>query len=155
MKSLAKVNLQIKEIESFLELEDKLDAEVSNWSIYKQLEHILIVNKNISAAILKGKEPEERKARTPLSYFVLTTGFIPRGKAKAPKIAEPKSLSQSELKSLLEEVKNNFSKLDNLNLSLVVANHPYFGGLNSKEWLRFLEVHTNHHLKIVRDIIKG
>jgi hypothetical protein len=31
--------------------------------------------------------------------------------------------------------------------------HPYFGKLKLKETIRFLEIHTQHHLDIIRDII--
>jgi hypothetical protein len=30
--------------------------------------------------------------------------------------------------------------------------HPYFGGLTPVQTLRFLVVHTGHHLRIVADI---
>jgi hypothetical protein len=32
--------------------------------------------------------------------------------------------------------------------------HPVYGQLNKKQTKRLLEVHTRHHLKIVRDILK-
>ena len=33
--------------------------------------------------------------------------------------------------------------------------HPYFGALDISEWMRFMDVHHRHHLKIVRDIRKA
>jgi hypothetical protein len=31
-------------------------------------------------------------------------------------------------------------------------NHFVFGGLSPMQWLRTMDVHTRHHLKIIRDI---
>ena len=61
-------------------------------------------------------------------------------------------------------------KAENLNNQLQTANnhiailndspegvyfkHFIFGMLSKKQTLRFLEMHTKHHLKIVRDILK-
>ena len=33
--------------------------------------------------------------------------------------------------------------------------HPYLGKLKKKDTIRFLEIHTNHHLKIIDDILKS
>ena len=155
---LNKINQQLEKIYSIVEGGDKFEKEISNWSVYKQLEHILITKKKVTKAIIEKQQVEEKKPRTFISYIVLTIGYLPRGKAKVPKIVEPKGVSQNELRNLLNDTKANLSKLDNIdykNIDSVVENHPYFGGLNSKEWLRFLEVHTNHHLKIIRDIEKS
>jgi hypothetical protein len=32
--------------------------------------------------------------------------------------------------------------------------HPIFGDLNTGQTFKFLGVHTNHHLKIIKDILK-
>jgi len=154
MKKLRKINAQLDKINSLLKSEDKFNKDISNWSSYKQLEHILIVKKNLTELIIKNKEPEEKKPRTFLSYVVLIFGHIPRGKAKAPSIVEPQGVAQKELEKLLDEVKESIEGIreGKYQADLVVMNHPYFGGLTSSECLRFLEVHTNHHLKIINDI---
>ncbi len=36
----------------------------------------------------------------------------------------------------------------------VYFNHHVFGMLTKKQTLRFLEIHTKYHLKIVNDILK-
>jgi hypothetical protein len=33
--------------------------------------------------------------------------------------------------------------------------HPYFGDLKKKQTILFLEIHTQHHLEIIEDIISN
>lgn len=151
-----KIKNQLDRLESLIARGDEKNELVSNWSIYQQVEHILIATNNVAKMILAGEEPKEVKKRTLLGYIVLTFGVIPRGKAQAPKMSIPKGVLQSELLDLFKESKKGIEEVEKLGKKidscLVVGNHPYFGGLNTKEWLRFIEVHTNHHLKIIDDI---
>ena len=50
--------------------------------------------------------------------------------------------AQEALKSINQESKNKFFK------------HPLFGDLKRDKALKFLKIHTNHHLKIIQDIKK-
>ena len=36
-----------------------------------------------------------------------------------------------------------------------VAPHPALGSFTPAQWLRFIDIHTHHHFKIIRDIKKG
>lgn len=32
------------------------------------------------------------------------------------------------------------------------SSHPYFGSFSTRQWIRFVRVHTDHHLRIIEDI---
>jgi hypothetical protein len=86
--------------------------------------------------------------------MVFISGKIPRGKAKAPKVVIPTQVAtQEELIAKLEAAQNNISKLDSFSENQFF-NHPYFKDLNVKQAKKFLTIHTNHHLKIIEDILK-
>ena len=45
-------------------------------------------------------------------------------------------------------------KLDKIAAATGLAGHPMLGGFTSSQWMRFMEIHTKHHLKIIEDIRK-
>lgn len=156
MSSIVALVEQSKEIEMYIAREDKANPEISKWSMYRQCEHVLLVNTQVLEMIAKGDTPLEKRSRSLLSYLTLTFGFIPRGRADAPDYVLPKNIGRDELFALLNKLRNqliDIEKLKELRSKDVVGNHPYFGGLNRIEWLRFIEVHTKHHLKIIREIL--
>jgi hypothetical protein len=87
-----------------------------------------------------------------LLIFIL--GKIPRGKAKAPQIVFPKTtIDQPSLQEHINKSRNSLKELESVSNNHYFE-HPYLGKLKKKETLRFLEIHTNHHWKIIEDIIK-
>ena len=56
-------------------------------------------------------------------------------------------------KSVITDDNGKF-KLENISKDHYFE-HPFFGKIKRKETIRFLEIHTNHHLKIIDDILKS
>jgi hypothetical protein len=144
---------QLIDIENYIPLAEKINTTISAGNVSWHLAHNLIVIENIIKALQKSNPEEYVKKFNKIRFMVLTFGKIPRGKAKAPEIALPKQVfSINDLKEKLQLVKTMLPILNNLPAN-AFFNHPYFGHLNLKQAKRNLTVHTNHHLKIVKDIV--
>ncbi|NNK83196.1 MAG: DUF1569 domain-containing protein, partial [Flavobacteriaceae bacterium] len=86
--------------------------------------------------------------------LLFTLNYIPRGKAKEPKIVKPPELILIEdLDSQISLAHKNVEKLKPLNENAHFT-HFVFGQLNKRKTIQFLKLHTNHHLKIIKDILK-
>jgi hypothetical protein len=85
---------------------------------------------------------------------VFLLNYIPRGKANAPKVVLPSTDLNQQL--LEDSIKHTFQALNYLKdcQENQYFMHPYFGALNKNQTIRFLSIHTHHHLKIIADIIK-
>lgn len=144
----------ITEMENYISSHEKTNPTVSNATVGWQIAHSLkVINTIIDA--LKLSNPTAYKWKFNKMRFVLMLiGKIPRGKAKAPKAVQPsEEITTESLKEQMEKVR---SKLQNWNSIDKNAHfpHPYFGDLNKKTTIKFLGLHTNHHLKIIKDILK-
>jgi hypothetical protein len=91
----------------------------------------------------------------PLSFsgkVILFTGYIPRGKAKAPEAVKPRSGGNPEVIEKLHRIANGLlTTVSALETPNGFA-HPYFGWLTPDQTFRFLTIHIRHHLKIVKKI---
>ena len=92
---------------------------------------------------------------------VLFFGMLPPGKRyKVPKrLADRvKKIDLTTAKQFIFDFEIQLAKtigqVENANSSLKVA-HPRLGFLNAKQWLRFIEIHLNHHLKQLSRIKKN
>jgi hypothetical protein len=65
----------------------------------------------------------------------------------------PEIVSKDAIITQLALAKENIHKIENLDKN-VFFKHPMFGNVNKKRVLPFLKAHKNHHLKIVKSILK-
>lgn len=133
---------------------DILAPEVSDKPIGWHLDHSLRVIIGIVNS-LRNADPAQYSPGLSLSArYVFLTGHIPRGKGRAPKaVVAPSDIDASQLQELLQKAQALYPLLDELPPQHYFE-HPYFGHLKVKRSRRFLEIHTYHHLKIIRDILK-
>jgi hypothetical protein len=144
----------LQQLENYISNFEKTNPKVSNSTIGWQIDHCLLVINGIIGQLEISDPSKYQPKWTFPKFMVFTTGKIPRGKAKAPKVVIPTQVAtQEELLSKLAAAKNNVLKLDTFSENQFF-NHPYFKDLNVKQTKKFLTIHTKHHLKIIQDILK-
>ncbi len=131
---------------------------ISAWSVADQLDHIARATQAMAGAIEEALQPEAPGGGrlSLVGRAVLFTGWIPRGAGKAPQGTRPETGSREQLGSLLTESRRALDRLESRLPEIDGArgrvNHFAFGDLTPRQWLRVIEIHTRHHLKIIRDI---
>jgi D-serine dehydratase len=144
----------LPELANYIAHHNKSNKAISEVAVGWHLEHSLLVIKQITATVAQS-EPKLYKSKFNLSRFVVfLTKIIPRGKAKAPKVVIPND--EITMETLQESLKNTYQAIAYLKdcQENQYFMHPFFGQLNKKQTILFLAIHTQHHLKIVRDICK-
>ena len=142
----------LKQLESYLDLHQKLNDSISGETIGWHMAHSCMVINTITNAIVHSNPSKAKPVFSATFYWFLLTNHIPRGKAKAPNIVIPKqSITQEQIEQEIELAKANLQTLASTQKQKYFT-HPIFGDLNVPKTLRFFIVHSNHHLKIIRDI---
>lgn len=152
--SLEKLNQAINTLESHIENHTIANQKVSKVNIAWHIDHSLKVINNVINALQKS-EPETYKNNFSfLGKVFFTLGFFPRGKAKAPKhVKPPEVILKEDLYLQIQQAKNNIETIASLDKNAFFK-HPFFGNVNKPRIYRFLVLHTNHHLKIISDILR-
>lgn len=146
---------QLQKIESLLSKIDVTNDKVSKASIGWHLEHLLLIL-NSSLKGLTMTDPKDYKPKFSLKKFVfLNFGLIPRGKIRAPKQFFPLEIpTQESILKLINLAKERLEAVKSLPGKSFIT-HPFLGDFDKKTTLKFLWLHSNHHLKIVDDILKN
>lgn len=143
----------IDELESYISKKSLSNEAVSTATIGWQIGHVLKVIYGVTTTMSKSK-PEEYKWQFNFTrMFILTTKKIPRGKAKAPKVVRPveADLTEEALLDFIQKSRKSIETAVHLKPKAYFE-HPFFGLLSRDKAILFLEIHTEHHLKIIRDI---
>ena len=150
---MKKLDELIDDLESFIKYQEKSNPTISEGSIGWHIEHCLLTI-DIVVAALRRSVPEQYQPRFNLwKNIIMISKRIPRGRAKAPKSVRPKNDHTMEsLKQHISDTKTQIGVFDTLEKNHHFP-HPYFGEMNSKQAMKFLRIHTRHHLKIMNEII--
>ena len=142
------------ELANYIADHNQSNQAISEVAVGWHLEHSLLVIKQITATVAQS-EPKLYKSKFNVKRFVVfLTKIIPRGKAKAPKVVIP--ADEITIETLQESLKNTYQAIAYLKdcQEHQYFMHPFFGQLNKKQTIKLLAIHTQHHLKIIRDILK-
>ena len=140
--------------ESRIPLFEKENLAISKSNVGWHIEHSLLTINGVTKVILRSN-PKEYQWKFKFSKMVIfILGKIPRGKAKAPQIVVPNTtIDLASLQEHINKTRNSLLELKTISKDHYFE-HPFLGKLKKKAAIRFLEIHTNHHLKILEDIIK-
>jgi len=143
---------------------DNLEAQVANYSILNQavsegnvgwhIVHSCLVIDSVCGAVIKSDPTRFIKKFSFKAFLVLLVNSFPRGKAKAPSFTMPsEELSPASVLQSIQASRKSIEALSKAGKNQYFT-HPIFGDLNIADTFKFLAVHTNHHLKIIKDILK-
>ena len=143
----------LKTLESKIDKLESINLSVSTSSVGWHIEHSLLVI-NVVIDDLQKSNPENYKWKFNFNrMIVFTLNMIPRGRAKARSIVTPKIYNSETLKAHLQITKETIKKLIMITHDNYLT-HPSLGHLKLKDTIKFLNIHTRHHLKIINDILK-
>ncbi len=151
---MAKITDLLDELESHTDQAGKINPAVSAATVGWQIDHSLKVINSVMVGLQKSN-PDDYKPGFNLkrSYFLLVKK-IPRGKIRAPKAVQSyEEITQADIKRQLQTARallKDFHLLDKKSHFI----HPFLGAFNLKQTGLFLQLHTQHHLDIINDILR-
>lgn len=138
----------------------KCIPEISGWSVGHHLQHLVTVNDLIVQRIISCIEGTAPADTPPMDYrarIVFLLGRIPRRKVRAPRIVLPKEERIPFLETDLREVRDRLEllrpRLPEIRKSRTRTPHPILGGFTAAQWINYISIHNEHHLRIVREIL--
>jgi len=156
MKKLDITVLQnaLNQIEGYIPQREILNTNVSKANVAWHLDHSLKV---INAVVTTMQNSDPALYKDNFSFIgklLLKFRFFPRGKAKAPKyVTPPEVILEADILLQLAEARAHIKTISSLDDNAYFK-HPLFGNINKYRVVQFLDAHTNHHLKIVKSIVK-
>ena len=139
------LNSLIETLESKMEFFESTNQLISKSTVGWQIDHSLKVINGIIDT-LKKSNPSNYKSNFNFKRIVIfAINSIPRGKANAPKTVRTyDEILKQDLVSQIEISKKLVSQLCTLQKNNNFL-HPYFGILNLKQSIKFLQIHTRHY----------
>ncbi|GGG38926.1 DUF1569 domain-containing protein [Bizionia arctica] len=147
-----KLDLLIDSLEKQIGYQEISNPNISKANIGWHIDHSFKVLNQVILTLQASDPALYKNNFSFLGKIFFTLGFFPRGKAKAPKyVRPPETISKEDLLNQMKEVREGIITIPNLDKNAFFK-HPMFGNINTTRVYRFLELHTSHHLKIIKEI---
>ena len=146
------INL-VDELASYIPQLEARNEAVSASSVGWQIEHSLLVISSVIEGVKRSDPSKYKWSFKPIKYLIFWRGKIPRGKSRAPKFVTPDTFTAESLLKHIDQCRAKVMELDSIGAGHYFS-HPYFGDTKKKDVIPFLEMHTDHHLKIIKDILQ-
>lgn len=147
------LNQLLSQIEKNVPNKTLKNEAVSKSTIGWQLDHSLKVFNAVSESTEQSNPKDYKRKFNKWRTILFPLCYIPRGKARAPKrVLPPETISVEDINAQLKIAKAHTKTLAGLPKNAYFEHH-IFGKLNKRQTLRFLEMHTYHHLKIINAIL--
>lgn len=142
-------------IDQYTESDFLKKANPETWSAAEVYAHIISANRLTVKAMLKaamGNATEDKSRLTWAAAIILLFERFPKGR-KVPEVVEKRT---PKIESIAQAIETTDALLLELNeLMLTQSNwsktqkfkHPVLGMLNNFQWIKFMKIHSNHHLK--------
>jgi hypothetical protein len=145
----------IQALEDSIPHAEKINPTVSSGAVGWHVQHCLMVISGIANQLKKSDPSQYKYSFNKIRTLVYLMNKIPRGKGKAPSVVNPVEVfSAPQLHQMIQSAKDIIEELKTLPKYSHFM-HPYFGMLHLRSSYKFLNIHTNHHLKIIKDIVKS
>ena len=153
-KKNSDLKLKLNEAASYIAVRDTINLEVSEASVAWHMDHIYLMVNQLHKALKYSDESNYKADSNKTRDYVFTSKTLPRGQVAAPESVSPKgTITINTLQMHYDEALAIVEKLPML-AEKKHLNHSILGTLNRDETIKFLTIHTEHHLKIIRDILK-
>lgn len=151
---MKKLNKLFIALEKNISKREVLNTAISKSNVGWHIEHILLTINRIIEGV-KSSNPSNYKWSFSMSrIIVFTINKIPRGRARSPKVVTPKVYDEDTIKEHFEATRIKIQELTAVSEDSYFK-HPFFGDLKLNKAIKFIELHTNHHLKIINDILES
>ena len=148
-----KINNLLNNLEAQIENYSSLNKAISEGNVGWHIVHSCLVINSVCRAVCKSDPSKFIKKFSFKAFLVLLLNSFPRGKAKAPSFTIPsQELNPASILQSIQASRKCIEALAKADKNQYFT-HPIFGDLNTGQTFKFLGVHTNHHLKIIKDIL--
>ena len=147
------LNQPLSDLRSFVAQAEKENSEVSSVNVGWHIEHSLLVIVRMIDALGRSDPKEYRWNFNLLRTILFMRNRFPRGKGKAPEEVKPKQFEPVDYDTLFRKAENAMERLRAAQPDQYFK-HAMFGNLNRENTSTLLDIHTRHHLMIIKDIVR-